>query len=161
MPPEVQAFLEGLSVWTVIAWIIGLLALIGVAGKLYKLFKALTDFLDDVKGEDARAGVPARPGIMARLETIEQLQTSQGQTLEVVRHELFPNSGKSLRDQTNRMEQKLNADNTRIAELSEQVGAVEEKLSGVDDKVTVLDERVEEHITQSTQIIQELKKEKP
>lgn len=152
MPPEVQAFLEGLSVWTVFAWILGLLALIGVAGKLYKLFKALTDFLDDVKGEDARAGVPARPGIMARLESIEQLQTNQAQTLEVVRHELFPNSGKSLRDQTNRMEEKLDRDNARIDELGEQLTTVEET-------VTTLTGRVDTHLGQSETILDQLTKE--
>lgn len=125
MPPEVQAFLEGVSVWTVIAWAVFIALVVGVVRKLWPLLKKLTDFLDDVAGEDARPGVPARAGLMERVQRIE--------------HELFPNSGKSLRDQTNRMEQKLNSDNVRIGALSDQL---------------------EEHITQSTQIIQSLK-EKP
>ena len=34
--------------------------------------------------------------------------TKQSETLATIRHELFPNSGLSLRDQTNRIEQTLN-----------------------------------------------------
>lgn len=125
MPPEVQAFLEGISAWTVIAWAVFIALIAGVIKKLWPVVKKLADFLDDVAGEPARPGVPARAGLMERVQRIE--------------HELFPNSGKSLRDQTNRMEQKLDRDNERIGELSDQM---------------------DEHITQSTQIIQSLK-EKP
>lgn len=125
MPPEVQAFLEGISAWTVIAWGVFVVLVVGVIRKLWPVVKKLADFLDDVAGEPARPGVPARAGLMERVQRIE--------------HELFPNSGKSLRDQTNRMEQKLDRDNERIGELSDQL---------------------DEHITQSTQIIAQLSKEK-
>lgn len=154
MSAEVQAFLEGLSVWTVIAWVAGVLALGALGGKVYKVFKALTDFLDDVKGEPARAGVPERPGIMARLESIETRQEAQGKTLEVVRHELFPNSGKSLRDQTNRIEEKVDRDDARIIALGGQV-------SGVEETVTTLTGRVDTHIEQSEAILEKLTKEQP
>lgn len=67
----------------------------GIKG--YKLvaptLRRFRDFLDDWGGEDARPGVPERLGVMARLDRIE--------------HELHPNSGKSLRDQTNRLETAL------------------------------------------------------
>lgn len=136
MPPEVQTFFEGLSVWSVIVWIAAALLAFPVLRKLWRLFKQLADFLDDVMGEPARPGVDARPGLMERVMRVE--------------HELFPNSGKSLRDQTNRMEQKLDRDNARITELSDQV-------EGVVDEVGGLNERLDEHITQSAQIIQSLK----
>lgn len=126
MPPEVQAFLEGLSVWTVIAWAAAVALAWGVVRKLWPVVKKLADFLDDVAGEPARPGVPARAGLMERVQRIE--------------HELFPNSGKSLRDQTNRMEQKLDRDNERINDLTVQV---------------------EEHLSKSDEIIQNLPKETP
>lgn len=48
-------------------------------------------FFDDWYGEEQRAGVPARPGVMQRLGDLEQ-------GLEQVKHEVRPNSGGSLRD---------------------------------------------------------------
>lgn len=126
MPPEVQAFLEGISVWTVIAWG-GVLALAwGVVRKVWPLLKKLADFLDDVMGEPERPGVPARLGLMERVMRVE--------------HELFPNSGKSLRDQTNRMEEKLDRDHVRIGDLAGQL---------------------EQHIGKPIQIITNYTEEKP
>lgn len=126
MPTEVQAFLEGLSVWTVLAWAAAAAIVWGIIRKLWPVVKKLADFLDDVAGEPARPGVPARAGLMERVQRIE--------------HELFPNSGKSLRDQTNRMEEKLDRDNVRIDELTVQV---------------------EQHLSKSDEIIQNLPKETP
>lgn len=103
MPPEVQAFFDDISIGTVVAWGIGLTVVGGLLRKLWPLLKKLSDFLDDVAGEPARPGVPARPGLMERVQRIE--------------HELFPNSGKSLRDQTNRIEEKVDRDDVRIEAL--------------------------------------------
>lgn len=134
MPPEVQAFFEGLSVWTVIAWMLALGVAFPILRRVWRLFKRLADFLDDVMGEAARPGVAARPGLMERVMRVE--------------HELFPNSGKSLRDQTNRMEQKLDRDNTRIAELGGQVDTLS-------DQVGTLGDQLHEHITQSIESLKE------
>jgi hypothetical protein len=60
-------------------------------------------FLDDWYGEDARAGVPERPGVMQRLASLED-------GLDHVRHEVRPNSGESLRDA-------VDLANTRLARL--------------------------------------------
>ncbi|GGJ72872.1 hypothetical protein [Streptomyces brasiliensis] len=48
-------------------------------------------FFDDWYGEEGRPGVPARPGVMERVAGIEDWLTR-------VEHELYPNSGGSLRD---------------------------------------------------------------
>ncbi|HWU30511.1 MAG TPA: hypothetical protein VN041_15625 [Microbacterium sp.] len=143
MPPEIQEFFEGLSVWTVIVWLVAIGISFPILRKLWRLFKQLADFLDDVMGEPARPGVEARPGLMERVMRVE--------------HELFPNSGRSLRDQTNRMEEKLDRDNARITELAGQVEDVVGKVDDVAVNVGGLTERVDEHITQSTQIIETLK----
>ena len=103
MPPEVQAFFEGESLWTLAMWGVGIVVVWGLIKKVWPLLKKLSDFLDDVAGEPARPGVAARAGLMERVQRIE--------------HELFPNSGKSLRDQTNRIEGMLEKDDARIATL--------------------------------------------
>ena len=125
MPPEVQAFFEGVSLWTLAMWGVGIVMVWGLIKKVWPLLRKLGDFLDDVAGEPARPGVPARAGLMERVQRIE--------------YELFPNSGKSMRDQIDRMEELLNNDNERIGALSTQL---------------------EGHITNSTKIIESLK-EKP
>jgi len=125
MPPEVQAFFESVSLWTLAMWGVGIVMVWGLIKKVWPLLRKLGDFLDDVAGEPARPGVAARAGLMERVQRIE--------------HELFPNSGKSMRDQIDRMEELLNNDNERIGALSTQL---------------------EGHITNSTKIIESLK-EKP
>ncbi|HZF90448.1 hypothetical protein [Streptomyces sp.] len=57
------------------------------------------DFVDDWQGTPGRPGVPARPGVMSRLGTIEA-------KLERVEHELHPNSGASLRDAVDRVDER-------------------------------------------------------
>lgn len=137
MTPEVQDFLDGVTLLDLVTWLT-------VAGGIFvslkwviPLGRKVSHFIDDVAGEPERPGVPARPGLMERVTSIEQTQTKHGQTIDTVRHELFPNSGKSMRDQTNRMEQKLDRDNERISELSR---------------------RLDEHITQANLIISNLPK---
>ncbi|MFI8810534.1 MULTISPECIES: hypothetical protein [unclassified Streptomyces] len=55
------------------------------------------EFVDDWNGTQARPGVPGRPGVMARLDGIEE-------RLGRVEHELHPNSGGSLRDAVDRVD---------------------------------------------------------
>lgn len=56
-----------------------------------RIAKRVTIFLDDWYGEEARPGVPARPGVLERVRGIES-------RIQGVHHELQPNSGASLRD---------------------------------------------------------------
>lgn len=55
--------------------------------------KGFDDFLEDWRGTDARPGVPARDGVMARIDRIDA--------------ELRPNHGSSLRDSVDRIERQL------------------------------------------------------
>ncbi|WIV59061.1 hypothetical protein [Amycolatopsis nalaikhensis] len=73
--------------------------------------RRLVHFADDWFGEPERDGVPARPGVMERISAIE---TDGAATRDDVRdlvervdrveHELRPNSGASLRDAIDRVE---------------------------------------------------------
>lgn len=108
-----------------IAWTTVLGGLVVVAGflgavvhRLRKRLGGLTDFIDDWNGEGARPGVPARPGVMARLASIEEqtaVLPAVQQRIAAVEHELKPNSGGSLRDAVDRVE----AHTARIAPDSE------------------------------------------
>jgi hypothetical protein len=55
------------------------------------------EFVDDWNGVPPRPGVSGRPGVMARLDGIEE-------RLGRVEHELQPNSGASLRDAVDRVD---------------------------------------------------------
>lgn len=137
MPPGLQDFLAGVTLLDLITWATVAAAAFAAVKWVIPLGRKVSHFIDDVAGEPARPGVPARPGLMERVTSIEETQTKHGQVIDTVRHELFPNSGKSMRDQTNRMEQKLDRDNERISTLSD---------------------RLDEHITQSDLIIRNLPK---
>ncbi|MCI0687556.1 MAG: hypothetical protein L0Y54_10020 [Sporichthyaceae bacterium] len=80
--PDVLAVLGGLAT-----------AAAGAAGirRLASWVRRLGHFLDDWFGEDPRPGIPARPGVMTRLATIED-------RLGVVEHEVTYNDGTSLKD---------------------------------------------------------------
>ena len=69
---------------------VGTIAWRGLRGVLH-LGRRVNDFMDDWAGEEERPGVPARPGVMERVSAIEA-------RLQRVEHELYPNSGGSLRD---------------------------------------------------------------
>ncbi|MGW7431876.1 hypothetical protein ACWGIN_20295 [Streptomyces sp. NPDC054861] len=85
----------------------GVVAAIGAAlGLIYRatrsvrrLAERLGDVADDWQGVPARPGVPGRPGVMERLDAIEG-------KLGAVEHELHPNSGGSLRDAVDRVDER-------------------------------------------------------
>ncbi|QKW10801.1 hypothetical protein HUT18_11450 [Streptomyces sp. NA04227] len=56
-----------------------------------RTWRRVDEFMDDWQGELERPGVPARPGLLERVALIEE-------RLSRVEHELYPNSGDSLRD---------------------------------------------------------------
>lgn len=57
----------------------------------WRILSRTTRFLDDYFGEAARDGLPARPGVMSRLQNVEEITTE-------VRAEMRINAGNSLRD---------------------------------------------------------------
>lgn len=114
MPPEVMAFLGDVTLADIAIWV-------AVAGFVFAMFKwlipfarKLVHFLDDVAGESARPGVPARPGLMERLSVVEEKQdeqslslAQQSAALAVVQHEVTTNHGSSLKDAVKKLEKKF------------------------------------------------------
>lgn len=69
----------------------------GVRG-MVRVGRRMDDLLDDWRGEPSRPGVPARPGVMERMSGLEGRMGGVEEDLRRIRHELYPNSGGSLRD---------------------------------------------------------------
>jgi hypothetical protein len=95
-----------MSAWAIVAGVCGGIAVLaaGTAGLVYltrpmrRLAAAVADFLADWRGEPARDGVPARPGVMVRLAEIQETQADHGLRLSKVERELSPDGGRSMRD---------------------------------------------------------------
>ena len=90
------------------AWVTAALALVvAVAGCIawalrwgWRILTRTTRFLDDFFGEPARKGVPERPGVMSRLQSLTDEVTK-------VRAQVIPNGGSSLRDAVDRVSSDL------------------------------------------------------
>lgn len=85
------------------AWVTALGTLAALAGgtllwigrHTWRFLRRVVHFLDDYAGQPARDGMPAKPGFMARLGSVEELTAK-------VSAEMHPNGGQSLRDVVNR-----------------------------------------------------------
>lgn len=76
-----------------------------VARLAWRIARRTSHFLDDYFGEPARNGLAARPGVMARLQGVEDLVTRCITELGKVAAETKPNGGASLHDVMTRTEQ--------------------------------------------------------
>ncbi|WP_156759573.1 hypothetical protein [Microbacterium karelineae] len=88
-------------------WLAVLAGVVWLGVKALPIVRKVGHLVDDLAGEPARPGVPARPGLMQRMETVEH------QTREI-RHEVFPNSGQSLRDEVNRQGEHLRSQGEKL-----------------------------------------------
>lgn len=120
MTPDELAEWIRVAPWLVAVIVVVLLAVWAVR-KVAPVLRKLGHLVDDLVGEPERPGVPARPGLMERMEAVEK-------KAEIIRHEMFPNSGASLRDAVDkqgraiaRIDVKLDNDNRRIAALDQRV----------------------------------------
>ncbi|MBL0777016.1 hypothetical protein G6541_06370 [Streptomyces albidoflavus] len=78
----------------------------GIRGGV-RLGRRVDQFIDDWQGEPSRAGVPARPGVMERMGGLEDRMGGVEADLQRIKHELYPNSGGSLRDAVDRANERL------------------------------------------------------
>ncbi|WP_439082045.1 hypothetical protein [Streptomyces sp. WL006] len=88
-----MAALDAVLVWGGAVSVVATLGTVAwrAARGAIRLGRRVDHFMDDWTGEEERPGVPARPGVIERVSGIEE-------RLSRVEHELYPNSGGSLRD---------------------------------------------------------------
>lgn len=92
------------SVQEIAAWIVGVSAALVVLYKFFVATRKLFAFLDEVTGEPAAFGRAAKPGLVEKVDQIQTEQSVHTEQIQRVLHELFPNSGTSLRDAVDRLE---------------------------------------------------------
>ena len=92
MDPLVTGVIAVLSTGSAVATWIGV--------KVWPFVRKLNHFVDDVAGEPPRRGVPARPGLMERMSTVET-------DLRIVKAEVKNSHGSNLRDDLDRVEAQL------------------------------------------------------
>lgn len=100
-------------------WLAAVGVLVWVAVKVWPFVRKISHFIDDVAGEPERPGIPARPGLMERLATVEAKQDEQGDALAVVRHEVTTNHGSSLKDSVRRLEERADDQDRKLGDLHE------------------------------------------
>ena len=98
-------FVESISLGQALTWV-GMVGLvIAWMAKVMPQLRAIMHALDDLRGEEARPGFDARPGVFERIKAVEdghtdirQTLTEQGKVLADIQHHVKPNSGSSSYD---------------------------------------------------------------
>lgn len=91
---------------------------IGVVYSLWKFSITWNDFIRDWKGDNHDDGRARTPGVIARLEKLEN-------GLYQVRSEVSPNGGKSIKDVVNRIETRLEEGNEKFDSLDTRITNIE------------------------------------
>lgn len=113
---------------------------------LFRLIGKVTRFIDEVVGEPAQFGRPARPGAIERMDRTERAVAEQADMLREIHHEVHPNSGLSMRDAIDRLEVS-NADAAELArtvksDLADHTVKVWDQLNEHNQAITTLAEAV-------------------
>lgn len=110
---ELPTWLHELTIGEIVGLVAALTSLGWVVRRGWKAARRFSRFLDDFFGEPDREGVPGKPGVLARLVTVES-------DVSGVLHEVTPNGGASahdhLRAEMRQMRDEIIASNTRLCE---------------------------------------------
>ena len=98
-------FVESISLGQALTWV-GMAGLVVAwMAKVMPQLRAIMHALDDLRGEEARPGFDARPGVFERIKAVEdghadirETLTEQGKVLADIQHHVKPNSGSSSYD---------------------------------------------------------------
>jgi len=84
----------------------------------WRIMRRTSRFMDDYFGQEARDGMPAVPGVMARLAVLEKI-------VHDIRTETQPNGGTSMRDAVNRTAEDVAAAKAALGALTAQIAALQ------------------------------------
>jgi hypothetical protein len=96
----------------------GLAFVFGVIIAFWRFSITWNDFLRDWKGDSYKDGRTPTPGVIARLEKLEN-------GLYQVRSEVSPNGGQSIKDVVNRIETRLEEGNQKFDSLDSRMTRIE------------------------------------
>lgn len=102
-------------------WAAGAALLVWVAVKIGKPIRKFMHLIDDLVGEEERPGMPARPGLMERVGTIEGKQDDLQAAVRVVQHEVTTNHGSSLKDAVKDVQERLDEQAAQFADQAAQI----------------------------------------
>lgn len=94
---------------------------------VWHIMRRTAHFLDEYFGEPTHDGLPAQPGVMARLGALEQMAAR-------VVAETTPNGGKSLRDVIGRIESDVTLIKTDQGEMRRRMELFERQRAGRESK---------------------------
>jgi hypothetical protein len=84
--------------------IVSLAVILGWMGHTWrKVARKGNQFLEDFYGVEARAGVPARPGVVERISNLETVSAESSELIKKIWAEQIPNHGTSQRDDISRI----------------------------------------------------------
>ncbi|MFZ4894627.1 hypothetical protein ACL9RL_09270 [Plantibacter sp. Mn2098] len=122
MPEWIQDLIGDVTLVQVLLWVALVVFFVVVVKKAWK---PLTEFVALV---NALKELPEFiTQTKSTLATQNQTLATQNQTLAVIKHEVLPNSGGSMRDQVDRIKHKLDNDNDRLDGLDQKVASLELK----------------------------------
>lgn len=115
-----------MTIATVITVILGaVLTIKNVIAPMWRAFKkaiiAWEEFIADWKGESYTDGRENTPGVIARLEKLED-------GLFKVKSEVSPNGGQSIKDVVNRIETRLEEGNEKFDSLDSRIAHIEGRI---------------------------------
>ena len=93
----------------------------GVIFSLWKFSIGWNDFMRDWKGDNHDDGRAQIPGVIARLEKLEN-------GLHTVKLEVSPNGGQSIKDVVNRIETRLEEGNQKFHSLDSRIDQIERRI---------------------------------
>lgn len=106
-PNWMPDFIADLTFGEIVTFLIAVAALVMLFKKLKPFLDGLRNFLDDWAGTEARPGVAKRPGVMERLDNIEQQLDTADVKLTETNKQLKPNGGNSVADKVTQIREAI------------------------------------------------------
>lgn len=105
---------------TLLAWLTCLTIVGGMVIGVWKYGRKIMQMVEDFNGTAERPGVPARPGVMARMSSMEIRDAARDTQLEVIHAEVNYNHGGSIKDAVDRMDKRLEGVDADVRVLKDQ-----------------------------------------